>query len=162
MFEILDLIDENENIVGKTTKDNAMKKLLLHRVVSAFVFNSKREIFVHKRTMSKNIYPGMYDMTCGGAVQTGESCKKAAKRELKEEVGIKDANIEFLFKIRFENNEDNVLIYVYKTIYDGKLVFQKEEVESGEFMTISNLKKVLKNKKFCPDSIGMFKEFEKQ
>ena len=43
---------------------------------------------MHRRTTTKDVYPGRYDMFCGGIVGAGESYDVCAARELEEELGI--------------------------------------------------------------------------
>jgi isopentenyldiphosphate isomerase len=159
MAEIMDIVDENDKVIKQATRKEVRKHNLCHRSTMIFVFNSKGEIFVQKRTNTKDIYPGYYDMACGGGVQAGETYEKSAYRESSEELGLKNQKLQFLFKDRYESNKDRLLVHVFKTIYDGKLTLQKEEVVSGEFMSIKKLNKMLKKEKFCPDSVEMFKKF---
>jgi isopentenyldiphosphate isomerase len=156
--EILDLVDENDNVIGKITKPEMLKNKLLHRGTAIFVFNSKGEIYVHKRVKNKKIYPGYYDISFGGSVKSGETYEKGAKRELFEESGIKNVELKFLFKDRFTNNVDDVFVYVYKCIFDGKLKLQKKEIEFGKFMTINEMEDLMKRETFCPDSLFFYEK----
>jgi isopentenyldiphosphate isomerase len=78
MQEILDIVDENNTVVGIATKDEILKKNLIHRGVVVFLFDSKHKIFIHQRTENKMIYPNMWNMTLGGSVASGESFLEAA------------------------------------------------------------------------------------
>lgn len=158
MVEIIDIVDEDDNVIGRATREEVRKEILLHRCAMVFVFNSKGEIFVHLRTPTKKIYPSYYDMACGGGMEPGETYEKAAMRESSEELGLKNQKLEFLFKARHRSALDNSFVSVYKTVYDDKLTLQKEEIVSGEFMSIEELNKMIKKEKFCPDSLEMFKK----
>lgn len=151
-----DIVDEQDNVLKQATREELRKNNLLHRGVAIFVFNSKGEIFVHQRTFHKDIYPGYFDMACGGGVQASESYEDAAKRELSEELGIK-ALPEFLFKVRYNTPVNNVIVKIFKTVYDGKIMLQKDEIIKGSFMKIGELNKLLKKEKFIPESIKTFK-----
>jgi isopentenyldiphosphate isomerase len=156
MEEILDLVDENDIVIGKMTKSEMMNKKLTHRGCGIFVFNSKGEIFVHKRVKNKKIYPGYYDISFGGSLISGETYEEGAKRELFEESGIKNLELKFLFKERFTNDLNDVFAYVYKCIFDGELKLQKKEIESGKFMSINEVENLMKKEKFCPDSLFFY------
>ena len=58
---------------------------------------TKGEILVTKRTPIKDIYPDLLEIGQGGAVSYDEEYEESAKREVEEEVGIKDADLEYLF-----------------------------------------------------------------
>lgn len=155
----MDIIDENDSVIGKVPRDEIRSKVLLHRGVLIFVFNSKGEIFVHKRTETKKIYSGYYDLACGGGVDAGEGYEEAAYRESSEELGLKNQKLKFLFKERYKSDIDNTLVSVYKTVYDGKITLQKDEIVSGKFMPLKDLNELIKKEKFCPDSLMMFRKF---
>ena len=85
MKEYMAVVDENDRVISKKAREEITAKKLLHRGIAVFVFNSKGEIFVHKRNRNKKYYPGHYDAIVGGGVKYGETYNKGAKREVKEE-----------------------------------------------------------------------------
>ncbi len=56
------------------------KENLIHRATYILVFNSKGELFLQKRTKTKDVYPGYYDPVAGGVVTIGEDCETFAKK----------------------------------------------------------------------------------
>ena len=158
--ELLDVVDEDNNVIGTATKKEVLDKNLIHRGVVIFVFNSKGELFVHKRTADKIIYPSMFDMTCGGAVKSGEEFDDAAARETTEEAGIENPELQFLFDDRYKSEYDNVIAKVYKVVYDAEIKIQKDEIVEGYFLPIPKLKELMEKEKFCPDALQYFKKME--
>jgi isopentenyldiphosphate isomerase len=156
--EIQDVIDEDDNILDKLTRKEIKKNNLLHRGVFVFVFNSKGEIFLQKRSMNKTLYPGLWGIGAGGGVIAGESYDEAAKRELKEELGI-EKPIEFIFDFRYESKDDNYKGKVYKLVYDGKIKIAKREIDEGHFKTIDEIKEMIKRDLLCPDTVLRFKKY---
>lgn len=160
--ELVDIVDDNDNVIRQVTWKEMHEKSLLHRSSNVFVFNSKGELFVHKRAGSLKLYPGMYDVKMGGIVRAGESYEEAAKRELEEEAGIKNAELDYLFSIKFRSDKNNNNRKVFKCVYNGKIELQPEEVESGMFMTIDEAKKLMAEGKLSPSAIHVFTEFLKR
>lgn len=124
--EYLDVVDENDNILGKATWREMEENGLLHRSANIFVFNSKGDIFVHKRAKTIR-YPGMWDVKFGGLVSAGESYGEAARRESQEEAGIANAKLEFLFDFKFREKTHPVgkaLLFAYlnNSFPKGKLM----------------------------------------
>ena len=158
--ELIDVIDENNQVIGTVIRKEMRTKNLLHRGVIIFVLNSEGKIFVHKRTATKDIHPSKYDMTCGGGVIAGENYETAAKRETQEEVGITNTNLKYLFDFRYKSHDDNYIAKVYSCVYDGELTIDNTEIEKGSFMTIEELKNLIKREDFCPDAIEIFKKYE--
>lgn len=83
----IDWIDEAENRLGETTREEAHKEGLLHRIATVYVGNGKGEILVQVRV------EGGHDHSAAGHLDAGEEYKEAAKRELSEELGIHDAEL---------------------------------------------------------------------
>ncbi len=157
--ELVDIVDNDDNIVGQATWDEMHEKNLIHRAANVFVFNSKGEVFVHRRAVRLPLYPGMWDVKLGGVVKAGESYENAAKREIEEEGGIKNAKIEFLFSTQFRSKHNNNNRKVFKCIYNDKMRLQKEEVESGKFVMMAEAKKMMAEGKLSPSGEFVFKEF---
>lgn len=87
--EFLDLVDENDNVVGKKKRSEVYAERLSNfRVVNAFVVNQKGEIWIPRRSADKRIFPLCLDMSMGGHVESGESYEDALKRETQEELNI--------------------------------------------------------------------------
>ena len=99
MEEMVDIVDENDTVVGKSTWEYAVRNRLLRRNVRIFILNSKGEMLITKRSETLKIHPGLWAQAAGGAVNSREKYEGAAKRELLEEVGI-ETELKFLFKIR--------------------------------------------------------------
>ncbi|MAG08316.1 NUDIX hydrolase [Candidatus Woesearchaeota archaeon] len=152
-------VDEEDNVIEKVARSRMRAENLMHRGTSIFVFNSKGEILVHKRTKTKDSFPGYYDLVNGGTVAFGESYEDNAVREIEEEIGAKDVELEALFKFKYDGEMARVFIQAYRLVYDGPVIFQKEEIESGRFMPLDELKELMKMEKFCPDSVEIFKKY---
>src|SRR5215470_15728838 len=133
--EIVVIVDEDNNIVGAAPRREMRAKRLPHRSTYILVFNAQGELYVQKRTMSKDVFPGYYDPATGGVVLAGESYEQSAVRELEEEMGIRQVPLTWLFDFYFADRRTRVWGGAYSCVYDGPLVLQKEEVESVSLMT---------------------------
>ncbi|MFQ5821781.1 MAG: NUDIX hydrolase [Candidatus Heimdallarchaeota archaeon] len=159
MPEYVDIVDENDRIIRRTTRKEMRTKGLRHRGTAILVFNSLGQLFVHKRTATKDVFPEFYDIAVGGVVETGETYETAAKRELAEEVGVTNVGLEFLFKVHYESPIHKCVTAIYSCEYDGPLTLQEEELEQGCFLDLDKAKELVAQKKVCPDSIQVFERF---
>ncbi len=160
--EYLDIVDEEDNVVRQATWKEMMDRKLLHRTANVFVFNSKGELFVHRRAEHLRLYPGLWDVKVGGSVRTGESYEEAAKRELYEEAGIADAKVTELFRMKTRRKENNVNRAIFKTAHNGKITLDKEEVGEGKFVTMVQAKKMLEEGTLSPAAQDVLKEYLKR
>ena len=137
--EIVSIVDESDNIVGQAPRHVMREQGLLHRVTYIFVFNASGDLFVQKRTQSKDLYPGYYDLAAGGVVCVGESYEQSAVREAQEELGVVDTQLDFHFKFFFDRENNRCWGKVFSCVHNGPFVLQEEEVESGEFMSVDGI-----------------------
>ncbi|MER8072326.1 NUDIX domain-containing protein [Streptomyces sp. NPDC094034] len=86
--EILDIVDEDDRVVGQAPRGEVYARGLRHRAVFVLARDAEDRVFVHRRTPVKLVFPSLYDMFVGGVVGAGESYDAAALREAEEELGV--------------------------------------------------------------------------
>lgn len=156
------IADEDDNVIGKATWKEAHEKGMITRAANVLVFNSKGELLVHKRSRSLPTFPGMHDIKLGGVVDDGEGYEETALRELKEEAGIENAKLKFLFYFKYRSDEYKNNRKVYSCIYNGKVRLQEEEIEEGKFVTLDEAKKLVAGSDVSPSAAEVFWEFLKR
>jgi len=157
--EIVLIVDKDNKVTGSAPRHQMRASGLPHQATYILVFNSLGELFVQKRTMTKDIYPGYYDVAAGGVVLAGERYDESAKRELAEELGIKETDLTSHFTFFYQEDKNRVWGRVYSCIYDGELTLQAEEVESGYFMSPQEVLALSKKKRFTRDGIYVLERY---
>jgi isopentenyl-diphosphate delta-isomerase type 1 len=145
MSELFTVVDDNDKVLKAEERSIVHSSEARHRAVNILVFNSKGEMLIQKRSAIKDKYPNTYDISAAGHVNFGEEYETAARREMKEELGIEDAKIEQISYFRTNFHNDNEIAKLYKCIYDGKLK-ANEEVSGLRFFKLQELKEMLKKK----------------
>lgn len=157
--ELFPLVDENGNVIGKATRKFCHSgSKVLHPVVHLHILNSKGELYLQKRSMKKDIQPGKWDTAVGGHIDYGESVEIALKREAGEELGISNFTYTLITKYLFESEIERELINCYKTIYDGDITPDLDEVDEGRFWGIDEICSNIGKNIFTPNFES---EFEK-
>ena len=151
--EIVTIVDEHNQVVGSATRADMRARKLPHRSTYVLVFNALGELFVQKRTATKDVFPGYYDVAAGGVVLAGESYDDGAKRELEEELGIRNIPLRNLFDFYFVDHDVRVWGRAFSCIYNGKITLQEEEIESGEFLPVRTVLLRAKTEPYTPDGI---------
>ncbi len=147
-------VDDNDNILGNVSRIDAHQKGLWHRVSVIYLYNDQGEILVQHRA------DGRLDHSSAGHVDPGESYLQAAKRELEEELGVKNITLEEVGKDRSESVKRNGDINRHQyTIYKCKanpIELNKEEVKAVYWEKPEN---ILKDIQKDPEHIKYTKGF---
>ncbi len=162
--EILDVVDENDRFVGKTTRKEVREKVLMHRVSRVIIKNSENKFLIQKRAATKKMFPSHFDVGIAETVKSGGGYVGAGMRGLMEELGIFGiSNIQlmhsFLFKIKYSSLQINEHCKVYQIVYDGKLTVQQEEIDDIRLLEIEDIKKLMREMPFHPIGKVVFEKY---
>ena len=141
--EIYDVVDKMDQVIDQATRREIHQKKLLHRSIHILVFNYQNEVFLQKRSMSKDENPGLWDTSSAGHVDSGETYDECAHRELWEELGIK-AILKPLEKIEAcqKTYHEHVQIYICKT--NATININLDEISEGTYFDLEVLKSKIK------------------
>jgi isopentenyldiphosphate isomerase len=157
--EWVDLVDEADRVLGQVTRRAMRADKLLHRCVFVLCFDRDGRIYVQRRTQTKDVFPGLYDMFVGGVVQAGETYDTCALREIGEELGIVGPTPHALFRHRYEGPESRSHIAVYQVTWDGPIVHQPSEVDWGGYFSLGELAQNAPDFVFVPDGWEVFQRY---
>ena len=133
--EMFDVVNERDEVVGRAARREVHARGLLHRAVHVLVFDRAGRVFLQKRSMKKDMSPGLWDSSCSGHVDSGEDYDTAAQRELGEEIGIVMASPPARWwRIDACEATAQEFVWVYRLNHDGPLVLDPEEIEGGEWL----------------------------
>ncbi len=157
--EYFDILDENGNKTGKIlSRDEVHKKGLWHRAIIVAIINENNEILIQKRSKNKDKNANMWDISVAGHISSGEESLLAAKREIEEEVSIKNINdLRYIFSYKKEQIFPNG--FIEKQIYDFYILkvrnltikdikYQESEVQEIKFCSIKEIKQLISSGQF--------------
>ena len=148
------LVNEHDDMIGIMDKMEAHKQGLLHRAFSIFIFNSKREMLLQQRALTKYHSGGLWTNACCSHPRPGEKTIDAAMRRLHEELGIEtpvEKIFHFVYKAEFDNGlTEHEFDHVFAGEYEGELNINTEEVSEYCYKEIPEIKNMLQThpKKF--------------
>jgi len=151
-MEIVDVVDDNDVIIGSVPKEELYKKLLTHRIVHVLIFNGKGEMALQMRSANVAFCPKHWSTSVGGHVQSGETCEQAAMREMLEEIGI-TIPIEYVGKEIYEDSRPlKRFLYIYSANFDGPFNTNPEAVEHMDFFSLDEMERMIASgEKFHPE-----------
>jgi isopentenyl-diphosphate delta-isomerase type 1 len=151
--EWFDVVNERDEVVGKATRKEVHATGLWHRAVHILVFDGNGRVFLQKRSMLKDLSPGLWDSSCSGHLDSGEDYDAAAIRELGEEIGIKISRApERWFRIDACAQTGWEFVWVYRMRYEGMITADPEEIEYGEWVAPAEITQRMQAKPeiYCP------------
>lgn len=161
--EYLDLVDENDNVIGKKLRSEIYSENISnYRVINVFIINSKGEIWIPRRIASKKIFPLCLDMSVGGHVGSGESYEDALKHELRDEVNIdvEEISCRYLGSLTPQKNGVSSFMKVYEIKSDEAPDYSKNDYFEYFWLTPRELlKKIAEGEKAKEDLPKLVKIF---
>ncbi len=134
--EIFDIVDENDRVIGRRLRRDVHRDGDKHRAIHVLVFNSRGDVFLQKRSMSKDTCPGAWDSSASGHLDCGEDYDACAIREVREEIGlVLQSAPQRLFKIDAREETGWEFVWVYRCESEGPFVLHPEEIERGGWFT---------------------------
>src|SRR5581483_8288784 len=144
---IFDVVNERDEVIDRKPRSEVHRLGLMHRAVHVLVFNRGGQIFLQKRSMSKDRQPGLWDSSASGHLDTGETYDACAVRELREEIGlVLAAPPQRLFKLPASAETDQEHVWIYRCQAEGPFTLHPEEIESGDWFAPETVSRWMKEK----------------
>ena len=138
--ERFDIVDEDDLVIGQATRDEVHGNPdLIHRVVHVLVFNTAGELYLQLRAPDKDVQPDRWDTSVGGHVDSGERCEVAARREMREELGISPGTLEPLYRYLHRNSFESEMVRTYRVTWDGRIKVDAGEIADGRFWSLDEI-----------------------
>lgn len=134
--EIFDVVDDHDQVIGQASRGTVHRDKLKHRAIHIFVHNSTGKIFLQKRSMAKDCFPGKWDSSASGHLDSGEEYDECSIRELREELGVDlEERPEKLFKVNACEETGWEFVWLYRLQSEGPFELQASEIEMGDWFT---------------------------
>ena len=138
--ELFDIVDEQDRVTGTMVRREVHRLKLRHRAVHLLVINRAGKIFLHQRSMKKDLFPGVWDSSAAGHVSAGEDYDSTAVRELEEELGCRpEKRPQPLFKIEAREETGQEFVWVYRVEAEGPFVLEADEIERGDWFAVAEI-----------------------
>lgn len=157
--ELIAWADDDDQLLGAVPRAELRERGLIGRGTFILLFNSAGELCVHRRTLSKAVYPGYWDVAAGGMVGAHESYAASAARELQEELGVSGPSVRFHEKFFFDQPGNRLWCAVFSAVWDGPLCLQPEEVSEARFISLAEVEADSRRHAYCPDSLAALQRY---
>lgn len=122
--ELVILVNEKDEWMGTAEKLEVHLTGALHRALSVFITNEKKEILLQKRAANKYHSAGLWTNACCSHPRPKEQTESAARRRVQEELGL-EIPLKKLCKIHYKID-----------VGEGKTEHEFDHIFSGEWNEI--------------------------
>jgi isopentenyldiphosphate isomerase len=162
--ERIDIVDPSGRPLGVAKPRNEVHRLgLWHKTVHVWIVNSTEMLLFQKRSLSRESFPGRWDVSAAGHIAAGESAVLAAQREVLQELGLQTAEGDlchlFVLQASSVQREGTLIDNEYSNVYlmrrdllIGELHLQASEVSEVMFLHFGELERLAApgNSAFAP------------
>jgi isopentenyl-diphosphate delta-isomerase type 1 len=161
--EIFDVVNERDEVVARAPRREVHRTGLMHRAIHVFVFNARGEVFLQKRSMSKDSSPGLWDSSASGHLDSGEDYDACAVRELREEIGLHVSKTpRRVFKVNACQQTGQEFVWLYQCASEGPFTLHPEEIDRGDWFSPQRVTEWVNERPhdFAPAFVLLWKQFD--
>ena len=159
--EMVPVVEENGLVIGQATRKTVHGgSKLMHPVVHLHIINREGCLYIQKRSMKKDLLPGLWDTAVGGHVDYGESLEEALYRESSEELGFREFNPVYLKSYVWESTREKELVNVFAAVGNFVLKPDLDEVSEGRYRDMAEIEANLGMGLFTPNFEQEFKSIK--
>lgn len=149
--ELLFVVDENNDPLEPQPRSIAHKTGLWHRTSGVWIINRNKQVLCQKRSLKKDVKPGMWVAFFGGHLSPNEDYRENAAKEAGEELGI-TINKDKLIPCKIFKSDKPIhkeFQHVFGLILNdqAQFSFEKDEIEELKWLNIDQVRNILVNKK---------------
>lgn len=128
----IQIVNDADEPVGQSTKQEAWERGLIHRIVRVMLMAPDGRLLLQHRSPTKDIFPDRWDNSVAGHVDAGESYDEAARREASEELGLVDLELEGIGSYRSDETWEGHRFNRFTRVYQGRLAAIPTRLEVGK------------------------------
>lgn len=137
--DVVVLVDPGDVVVGVAPKIEAHREGRLHRAVSVVLFDDAGRVLLQRRADGKYHSGGLWSNTCCGHPRPGESVEDAARRRLRDELGIEGCDVarvdQFVYRAALEGGlVEHELDHVLVGSWNGRVEPDPDEVSETRWV----------------------------
>jgi len=143
--EIFELYAAEEyRVVGRATRGECHgRPELIHAVARVHVRDAQGRLLMQRRAATKDIAPGKWDTSVGGHLLPGEEAEAAARREMREELGVEAGELVFVHRFFMRSPVETEWVTTFSTVHPGPFRPDPGEIDEIRFWNRAEIEAAL-------------------
>ena len=148
--DLVVLVDTDDNPIGLRGKRSCHEgEGILHRAISAFIFDESGRVLLQQRHAGKHLWGGYWSNACCTHPFYGEKTKTAAERRVREELGL-TVDLKFAYKFEYrarfgEIGTEHELVSVFYGSVDQVPKVHPEEISDWRWEKPEEVDRLIKD-----------------
>lgn len=141
MSDLIQIVNTDDEVIGHKLRNEVDFKSDIYRATALWLTNSKGQVLIAQRTLSKDKDPGKWGPAASGTMDKGEIYDQNAAKEAEEELGVSDLVLKKEKKVRLHSPR-NYFCQWYSAVTDkgiSDFSIQEEEVEQIVWIDVAEL-----------------------
>jgi len=143
----MQVVDKNDNIIGIKDRSEIDFNKDIYRVSALWLTNSKGEVLIAQRKLTKDRDPGLWGPAVAGTIEKGETYESNIYKEAEEEIGLTGVKFKTGPKLFVSPKDAPTPRSFFGQWFFGecdlaadKFILQEEEVEAVKWIKPKDLK----------------------
>lgn len=116
----LSVVNNNDEVIGSAPMEEVLADGLIYRIVLIAVIDEQGRLLLQKRNQDVKFFPGLWDISAAGHVDAGEDYVQTARRELYEELGLKNVDLLHLETYRTDIEYQGRVLHRFAGLFQVK------------------------------------------
>lgn len=144
-MEFLDIVTDDNRVVGTASKAEVYRRQLTHRIVHVLVFNKRGELLLQRRSGLVAFCPHHWVTSASGHVRSGETFEQAALREAREEIGV-ELNLDQTYRDLYNDPRGmNKVLTTFTATHEGPFRMDPKDLEELRFVSLPDVWAMIRN-----------------
>lgn len=142
MDELLDIVTDEDIVIGQEMRSKVHQLGLQHRGVHVFLFTTDGKLLIQKRSADRSTAPSLLDGSVSEHIKAGESYLDAAVRGMSEEMSVTGVDLKpcIKFRMNYGVNDNEISVLYEGRIDPAQVKFDPVEIESIQYVSIEELR----------------------
>jgi isopentenyldiphosphate isomerase len=155
---IIDAVDQADTPVGIVPRAEVFRRHANFRVSHVLIFNSRGELLLQRLALTRNRNPGAWGSSVACYLFSSEDYIQAARRRVRQELGISDSTLVPLGKTEMMDNGCLKFIGIFQSFSDGPFDYDPSHIDRVEFVSVSEINSMIQrgSRTFTPTFLRVF------